>query len=71
MKQRLELETKKVLAASETSNEFQAKEISWLKIPEYFSNFKEQPQHMSFVGASVVAKITFTSSANYITKVNM
>ena len=68
LKPRLELECKRVLAASETSNEFQAKEIGWLKIPDYFTTFKERNQDMSFVGASVVAKVSFFSTSNYITK---
>ncbi len=70
LKPRLEKESELYLSASETSNENQAKEVGWVKIPDYFLSFKDRAQDMAFVGASVVAKVMFLSTANYITKVN-
>jgi actin-related protein len=69
LKPRLEKESELYLSASETSNENQAKEVGWVKIPDYFLSFKDRAQDMAFVGASVVAKVMFLSTANYITKV--
>ena len=69
IKNRIEIECAIYLAASETSSEFQAKEMGWIKIPDYFTNFRERPQDMGFVGGSVTAKCTFTSPSNYITRV--
>lgn len=69
IKNRIEVECAISLAASETSSEFQAKELGWLKIPDYFTNFRERPQDMGYVGGSVTAKCTFLSPINYITRV--
>lgn len=71
LKPRLEKESTLYLSASETSNENQAKEVGWVKIPDYFLSFKDRAQDMAFVGASVVAKVMFLSTANYITKVRV
>jgi actin-related protein len=70
IKNRIESECALYLAASETSSEFQAKEVGWLKIPDYFTNFRERPQDMGFVGGSVTARCTFLSPINYITRVS-
>jgi len=71
IKNRIEVECALYLAASETSSEFQAKEVGWLKIPDYFTNFRERPQDMGYVGGSVTAKCTFLSPINYITRVSI
>ncbi|TPX66978.1 hypothetical protein SpCBS45565_g04079 [Spizellomyces sp. 'palustris'] len=69
MKQRLEVEIGSLIAASETSNEFQAKDIKWVNMPDYFTAYKDRLQDASYVGASVVAKIIFLgSSFGYLTK---
>ena len=70
IKDRIEAECAIYLAASETSSEFQAKELGWMKIPDYFTNFRERPQDMGYVGGSVTAKCTLISPANYITRVS-
>ncbi|KAI8819907.1 actin family [Fimicolochytrium jonesii] len=69
MRGRLDKELGKLISASETSNEFQAKEIKWAGLPEYFPSYKEKQQDVGFLGASVVARIVFTSSSfAYVTK---
>ncbi|KAJ3114427.1 Alpha-centractin [Phlyctochytrium bullatum] len=55
-RERLEHELSVFLAASETSSEFQAKEMKYLKIPEYFSNFRDKPEDLVYLGGTIVAK---------------
>jgi hypothetical protein len=46
------------LAASETSNEFQAKDIKHVKMPEYFSSYKHLGTESVFLGGVIVAKVS-------------
>ncbi|KAI8592567.1 actin family [Geranomyces variabilis] len=69
LRQRLDREIMQLVAASETSNEFQAKEIKWMGMPDYFTAYKDAPSDVTYLGASIVARVIFTSSAfTYITK---
>ncbi|KAJ3172816.1 hypothetical protein HDU87_007818 [Geranomyces variabilis] len=69
LRQRLDREIMQLVAASETSNEFQAKEIKWMGMPDYFTVYKDAPSDVTYLGASIVARVIFTSSAfTYITK---
>eukprot|EP00842_Homolaphlyctis_polyrhiza_P006640 jgi/Hompol1/6978/HPOL_005135-RA len=65
---RIERELAPLLSASETSNEFQPKELKWVRIPDYFVSFKDQPCDAAFLGASVTAKLVFSSGGMYISK---
>ncbi|KAI9091435.1 actin family [Phlyctochytrium arcticum] len=69
MRKRLETGLATQIAASETSNEFQAKEVKWVGLPDYFTGFKGRDQDATFVGASIICKIVFLgSSFSYINK---
>ncbi|KAJ3253472.1 general RNA polymerase II transcription factor [Boothiomyces macroporosus] len=59
LKERFEYETSKLIASSETSNEYQPKEIKWLKIPEYMTMYKERPADVTFLGGAIVSKVLF------------
>ncbi|KAJ3063421.1 hypothetical protein HDU98_000773 [Podochytrium sp. JEL0797] len=56
------------LAASETSNEFQAKDIKYAKLPEYFSAYKEGGADATYLGATITARMVLNSPAQHITK---
>ncbi|KAJ3108540.1 hypothetical protein HDU97_000822 [Phlyctochytrium planicorne] len=68
LRERIENELTVYLAASETSNEFQGKEIKYVKIPEYFSAFREKPADAVFLGGIIVAKLTLPPGGQHITK---
>ncbi|KAI9208297.1 actin family [Polychytrium aggregatum] len=70
LKDRLESEIAPYISASETANEYQPKEIKFLRLSEYFVNFKDQPHDAAFIGASLVAKLMFPESKNYVSKVD-
>lgn len=55
---RLEKEFAQRVAASETSNEFQAKEVKFANLPEYYTAYKERPHDVAYLGASVVARVS-------------
>ncbi|RKO89176.1 hypothetical protein BDK51DRAFT_25420 [Blyttiomyces helicus] len=57
LRQRLEHEMAPFIAATETSNEYQPKEIKWRDIPEYITELKSRPQDAGFIGASILAKV--------------
>lgn len=57
MKQRLENELTALIAASETSNEFQAKEVRIVGAPEYFVEFRDKGEDIVCAGAGIVAKV--------------
>jgi actin-related protein len=59
IRERLEYECAPYLAASETSNEFQPKEIKFPKIPEYMTSYKETFPFVTYLGCTVVAKVNF------------
>ncbi|TPX61369.1 hypothetical protein PhCBS80983_g01161 [Powellomyces hirtus] len=69
LRHRLDKELMGLVSASETSNEFQAKELKWAGLPDYFTAYKDCPNDLTYLGASIVARIVFTSSSfAYVTK---
>jgi hypothetical protein len=60
------------VAASETANDLQPKEVKFARPPEYFTKMKERPQDMPFVGAQIVAQALFkaTSERMWITQMD-
>ncbi|KAH9275539.1 hypothetical protein BASA83_001821 [Batrachochytrium salamandrivorans] len=68
IKERIEAELARLLAASETSSEFQAKDVKWTKLPDYFVEFKDRPCDASFLGGSIAAKLVFTNGGLYVTR---
>ncbi|KAL3900566.1 MAG: hypothetical protein SGCHY_001247 [Lobulomycetales sp.] len=56
---RLETEVAPYISASETSHEFQAKDIAFLRIPEFFTEYKNSPLETAFLGSCMVAKKLF------------
>ena len=47
----------RIMAVSETSNEYQPSAIKFVKIPEYMSTFKSRPVDASFLGGTIVSKV--------------
>ncbi|KAI8914484.1 actin family [Gorgonomyces haynaldii] len=69
MKTRIEKEAGQQIAVSETSNESQAKEVKWQRLPAYLMTYQERPHQMSFLGGAIVAKVVFLQQGyNPITK---
>ncbi|KAI9001612.1 actin family [Gaertneriomyces semiglobifer] len=68
IKQRLENEFANMIAASETSNEYQSKDIRWRDIPDYILSYKERPGDAGFLGANIVAKLMFISNGGFVHK---
>ncbi|KAI9359600.1 actin family [Zopfochytrium polystomum] len=56
LKERLENELNSRLSASQTSNEFQAKDCKFVKVPEYFLAYKDSPGDITFLGGIITAK---------------
>ncbi|KAJ3268137.1 Actin-like protein 8, partial [Blyttiomyces sp. JEL0837] len=56
LRERLENELARLLAASETSSEFQPKEVKFTKTPEYFLNFKDRPSDAAYLGGTIVGR---------------
>jgi actin-related protein 7 len=50
----------KIIQCSETSSEYQAKEVKWQQCPEHMSAYKETP-HTGFLGGIIVGKLVFGS----------
>ncbi|KAG9288041.1 hypothetical protein G9A89_017636 [Geosiphon pyriformis] len=72
-KERLQKELEVYLNLSDNAGDHQTvKEPRFLKIPDYFTNFKDRPDLAPFLGASIVAKLVFgeTNSKSYISKVD-
>ncbi|KAJ3123587.1 general RNA polymerase II transcription factor [Physocladia obscura] len=66
---RFENEMLGFLAASETSNEFQVKDVKFAKIPEYLSSaYKEPSPNAAFLGATITARLTLNTPGMHITK---
>ena len=59
IKERIESEMSIFLAASETCNEFQPKELKWVKSPDHYAIYRDQIQDIGFLGASIAAKVDF------------
>jgi hypothetical protein len=56
-RERLEKEFAVYLAASETSSEFQAKDMKFTKIPEYFLAYREKEAEATYLGSAIVGKV--------------
>jgi actin-related protein len=56
---RLESEILGLCAMSETSNEYQAKEIKFAQIPEYMTSYKEMKSNVAMLGGSIVGKVMY------------
>jgi actin-related protein len=65
---RIESEVAVFISASETSHETQAKDIVFLGIPEFFTEYKGRMVDAGFLGSCMVAKLVFVDSRNYIGK---
>lgn len=57
LRQRFESEMQRVISASETSNEMQAKEVGWVGSPNYFSSYNDKPEYAPFLGAVIASKV--------------
>ncbi|KAJ3550565.1 hypothetical protein NM688_g5043 [Phlebia brevispora] len=60
-----------LLSAPDQANEVQPKYIRVLKVPDYFAEYRDKGDGLaSFLGCSIVAKITFTDSSgkNFVSK---
>ncbi|KAJ3219822.1 hypothetical protein HDU67_009010 [Dinochytrium kinnereticum] len=68
IRERLENELSVFLAASETSSEFQPKDLKHVRIPEYFSAYRDRQADAVFLGGTIVAKLTLHSGGQHITK---
>ncbi|KAJ3208458.1 hypothetical protein HDU82_002462 [Entophlyctis luteolus] len=68
LQERFEAELTAFMSASETSNEFQAKDVKFAKIPDYFSAYKDGGAGATFLGGTIVARLTLNSQSQYITK---
>ncbi|KAJ3416629.1 hypothetical protein HDV05_000911 [Chytridiales sp. JEL 0842] len=69
LKERLEKEFEVYLASSETSSEFQGKDMKFVKVPEYLLAYREKESEAGFLGGVVVAKVNFASPGGFVTKV--
>ncbi|TPX33497.1 hypothetical protein SmJEL517_g03648 [Synchytrium microbalum] len=69
MPKRMEQELAPFIAAADTANENQAKEVNFLKCPEFFVAYKERPHDWSFLGTSVLSKYVFIDTRSYTSKV--
>ncbi|KAI9024754.1 actin family [Hyaloraphidium curvatum] len=66
LRERLEEELTQFVAASETANDLQPKELKFVKPPEYFTKMKERPQDMAFVGAQITAQAIFKTTTERV-----
>ncbi|KAJ3387666.1 hypothetical protein HDU84_000618 [Entophlyctis sp. JEL0112] len=57
LQERFEAELTAFMSASETSNEFQAKDVKFAKIPDYFSAYKDGGAGATFLGGTIVARV--------------
>ena len=56
---RIEREVQLLISCSETANEYQAKELKFIKVPEYMSSYKDLPSYAGFLGGTIVSKVFF------------
>lgn len=70
IKVRLEKDMKRFLCLTDFSGEFQVNEIKFLKSPVYLEVWKHRHHDISFLGSSIIAKMIFSDSRNYITKLD-
>ncbi|RUS20556.1 actin family, partial [Endogone sp. FLAS-F59071] len=72
IKERIKAELLPYLPASDNAGDTQAREIKFLRIPDYFTLLRE-PQYQRFaawLGAEIVAKLVNPNPTNYISKVD-
>ncbi|CAG8631561.1 4286_t:CDS:2, partial [Paraglomus occultum] len=70
LKERILKELHRFLSITENAGEFQTRECKCLKIPEYFTAYKDRPDLAGFLGAAIVAKLVFPEPKNFITKID-
>ncbi len=68
LRDRLEYELVPFLASSETSHEFQSKEIKYVRIPEFYAGYKDNHRDANYLGAVVLSKLLFMDSRNYVSR---
>ncbi|RKP38401.1 actin family, partial [Dimargaris cristalligena] len=66
----LELRLKSILPCSDNFGDSQVQEVKFIKIPDYFSKFKDRPDYMAYLGATIAAKLVFVDPKNYVNKVD-
>ncbi|CAG8457169.1 4529_t:CDS:2 [Ambispora gerdemannii] len=69
-RERLQKELDKYSSVTANAGDSQYKEVKFIKIPEYVSDFKERQDLAAFLGASMVAKLVFGDPKNFISKVD-
>ena len=57
LSQRIEKQVQLLISCSETSNEYQSRELKFIKTPEYMSSYKDLPTHIGFLGGTIVSKV--------------
>ncbi|KAJ3248418.1 general RNA polymerase II transcription factor [Chytriomyces hyalinus] len=68
LQDRYESEMAIYISASATSNDFQAKDLKFVGIPEFFSAYKEGNADAAYLGGILVARLTLNSAGQHITK---
>lgn len=48
-----------MFACSETANEYQAKELKYVRVPDYMAFFKDRPSDSAFLGGTIAGKVWF------------
>ncbi|KAJ1658643.1 hypothetical protein IWQ61_002150 [Dispira simplex] len=66
----LERRMQSVLACSDNFADTQVREVKFCKLPEYFTNYKDRPDFMTYLGATIAAKLVFNDPKNYVNKVD-
>ncbi|ORY99456.1 actin family [Syncephalastrum racemosum] len=69
---RIKIEASKLLPSSDNAGDAQPRQISFLRIPDYFTVLKDrQYQYLStWLGGEIVAKLVFIDAKNYVNKVD-
>jgi len=58
-----------ILSSADQHNEVQPKQIRFIKVPEYYAEYREKGDGLAaFLGSSIVAKVTFHDGKNFISK---
>ncbi|KAI8618355.1 actin family [Chytriomyces sp. MP71] len=68
LQERYEKEMDVFMSASATSNDFQAKEIKFAGIPEFFGAYKQGGCDAAYLGGVIVARLTLGSPSQHITR---
>ncbi|KAK4510576.1 uncharacterized protein ATC70_005007 [Mucor velutinosus] len=69
---RIKTEVQLFLPHSENAGDTQPRQLSFLRIPDYFTVLKDKQyqQYSTWLGAEIVAKLVFIDAKNYISKVD-